>query len=104
MIESVYIRNGYRTDHSIVHLLILEIKISDTRKGGGFWKFNTSLLKDNTYVNKVKEVIHNLKQDYVLQPEFQNMRDEDLLLSIEDDLFLEMLLLKIREMTIPYSS
>ena len=101
MIESVYIRNGYRTDHSIVHL---EIKISDTRKGGGFWKFNTSLLKDNTYVDKVKEVIHNLKQDYVLQPEFQNMRDEDLLLSIEDDLFLEMILLKIREMTIPYSS
>ena len=101
MIESVYIKNGYRTDHSIVHL---EIKISDTCKGGGFWKFNTSLLKDNTYVNKVKEVIHNLKQDYALQPDFHNMRDEDILLSIGDDLFLEMLLLKIREMTIPYSS
>ena len=63
------------------------------RRDEGFWKFNTSLLKDKSYVKKVKYAIQNLKRDYVLQPEF----------SIDDDLFLKLLLMKIREMTIPYS-
>ena len=73
------------------------------RRGGGFWKFNASLLKDKSYVKKVKDVIQNLKRDYVLQPDFENIPDENLQFSIDDDLFLEYLLMKIREMTFPYS-
>ena len=38
----------------------------------------------------------------MLQPDFENIPDENLQFSIED-LFLELLLMKIREMTIPYS-
>ena len=60
-------------------------------------------LKIKSYVKKVKYAIQNLKRDYVLQPDFENIPDENLQFSIDDDLFLELLLMKIREMTIPYS-
>ena len=100
-IEGVKIINGYRTDHSIVQLSIL---ISDCNRGAGFWKFNTSLLKDPEYVTKVKQVIHRTVEDYSLDSEVENTNLENVRLSINDDLFLEILLLKIREMTIQYSS
>ena len=48
------------------------------RRGKGFWKFNTSLLQDKSYVKKVKYVIQNLKRDYVLQPDFENILHKNL--------------------------
>ena len=50
------------------------------------------------------QLINDIKRDYVLQPNFENIPDEDLHFSIDDDLFLELLLMKIREITIPYTS
>ncbi len=100
-IEDVKIVNGYRTDHSIVELTIT---LSEFKKGAGFWKFNTSLLKDADYVNKVKQVIRDVVGDYSLDIDSENIPIENIRLSINDSLFLEILLLKIREMTIKYSS
>ena len=53
-VEKTSIMNGYRTDHSMVEL---HIRIYDFHRGNGFWKFNTSLLKDNTYINKSKKLL-----------------------------------------------
>ena len=100
-VEKNSIMNGYRTDHSMVEL---QIRVSDFHRGSGFWKFNTSLLKDTTYINKVKKAINDIKRDYALQPNFENIPDEDLHFSIDDDIFLELILMKIREITIPYTS
>ena len=97
-VDNISIKNGYRTDHSMV---LLDIRITDFKKGGGFWKFNTSLLKDQIFVNKVKEIITLTREEYMIEI---SESDEDFELSIPADLFLETLLMKIREMTIHYSS
>ena len=46
---------GLRSDHSVV-TLYLKIKNSQ-QKGRGFFKFNSSLLRDAKYVNEIKEII-----------------------------------------------
>ena len=51
----------YKIDHSMVKL---EIRLNNIKKGQGFWKFNNSLLKDHTYVNKVKQIILDTKTEY----------------------------------------
>ena len=49
-----YILPGFRTDHSIV---VVEIDYHVKKKGPGYWKFNTSLLKDSDYVSKINQLI-----------------------------------------------
>ena len=56
---------GYRTDHS---LLELSLSITDFKKGKGFWKFNNSLLRDKVFVDKVKQIINLLKEQYAASP------------------------------------
>ena len=63
-----------------------------------------SLLRDTVYVNKVKQTIHCVIEDYTTQDNFESIPPENLQFSIDDDLFLDMLLMKIRELTIPYCS
>ena len=53
---------GYRTDHSLVYLYI-NIRIS--QRGKGLWKFHTSLLHDQAYVNIVKQEIKATVQSYL---------------------------------------
>ena len=51
---------GIKSDHSIISLHICS---SSVNRGRGFWKFNTSLLKDLEYINKVNDIIQNLKDE-----------------------------------------
>ena len=78
------------------------------KKGRTFWKFNNSLLKDTTFVNLVKQIIIELKKEYAaLVYDFDNIssiNDDDLVLTIDDQLFFEMILLKIRGKCISYST
>ena len=103
VVENISITPGYRTDHSMVKL---EIRLNNIKKGQGFWKFNNSLQKDHTYVNKVKQIILDTKTEYspmvVIRDSILDIPDEDLQLTIDDDLFLKMILTNIRKMTIPY--
>ena len=97
---------SYRSDHSSV---VLSLQINEFRKGKGLWKFNTSLLKDKTYIEEVKKCINNVKEQYVL-PVYNfeyfkdNINDELMEFSISNQLFLEMLLMEIRGKTISYSA
>lgn len=50
------------SDHSIVHL---NFKITNEPKGPGFWKFNTSLLKDHEYNELICNIISNESETYV---------------------------------------
>ena len=52
------------TDHSaiFIHLQSAELK---QKKGPGFWKFNQSLLHDETYVSLLRAEIENFKQKYI---------------------------------------
>ena len=47
VLDSVDIGLGYRSDHSLVNIKFVFKKQS---QGRSYWKFNTSLLRDNEYV------------------------------------------------------
>ena len=72
------------------------------------WKFNRSLLKNKEYLIKINEVIATEKLFYaacVYNPQdICLIPDEELQFTIDDDLFLENLLAKIRGQTIRFSS
>ena len=95
---------SYRSDHSLVHLTLRKEAFKRDKQ---FWKFNNSLLKDKMFVDEIKSVILTLKREYAsLVYDLDNIHsipNEDLQLRISDQLFFEMLLLKIREKSISYS-
>ena len=74
-------------------------------RGKGYWKFNNSLLKDRKYVDTIKNVIEEVKQTYStnIRPD-ENTPNQNLQFNINDQLFLETLLMIIRGNTIKFSS
>lgn len=94
--------SGYRTDHSAI---ILRLKFPENNRGKGYWKFNNSLLKDRKYVDTIKNVIEEVKQTYStnIRPD-ENTPNQNLQFNINDQLFLETLLMIIRGNTIKFSS
>ena len=105
LINNTDIKQGYRTDHNIIEV---ELKLSDFKKQAGFWKFNNSLLGDKMYVQKIKQVILDLKMELAATPyertEIPNISNETLEFTLSDQSFFEQLLLRIRGATISYSS
>lgn len=96
--------SGYRTDHSSI---ILKIKLQESERGRGYWKFNNSLLKDKSYIEEIKKTIEEVKNTYVINVndvKRDNISNNDIKFNINDQLFLETLLMIIRGNTIKYSS
>ena len=104
-VENIYIKAGYRSDHSSV---ILELKLNQFKRGKGLWKFNNNLLRDSNFVKKVKETIVSIVKQYALlvyNPEnISNIPLDNIQLTIEDHLFLETMLMEIRGTAISYAS
>ena len=98
----IYRTSGSRTDHSAI---TLKLKLQESVRGRGYWKFNNSLLKDKKYVDEVKRVIEEVKQTYVINLQGErNIPNEDVMFNINNQLFLETLLVIVRGQTIKYSS
>ena len=76
---------GFRSDHSLIPLLIKP----QVSRGPVFWKFNTSLLEDNDYVETIKGVIDRTKCD---------CKDNN------PNIVWEMIKLNVRGTTIQYAS
>ena len=51
---------GYKTDHSMI---TLQLSLHSNLRGRGFWKLNTSFLKDEEYVNQIRAVITRTKDE-----------------------------------------
>ena len=92
---------GYRSDHSGI---VFELALNTNERGRGYWKFNNSLLKDQQYVSLVKNTISDVKQTYQINNGENNIDNQEQEFSINDQLFLETLLLMIRGTSIKYSS
>ena len=46
-------------------MLQLSLKLqNEQRRGPGFWKFNVNLLKDEVYIDMIREKVEQLKQEY----------------------------------------
>ena len=96
---------SYRSDHSMI---ILSLVFNPFNKGKGLWKFNNSLLYEKDYSKIVREKIIDLKKQYAAliynRDKIQEIDDNELQLTINVQLFLEMLLLEIRGKTISFAS
>jgi len=99
------IKPGYRTDHSII---TLTLQFGDEEKRNMFWKFNTSLLKDIDYLTEVNNEIDQVIKEYAAFPYNRETLHElplaDISFTISDQLFLDVLLMKIRAKTISYAT
>ena len=100
-VNKAEIKSGYRSDHSLITLAFTFI---NQPKGRGVWKFNNSLVGDIEYVNLVKKIILETKQQYCRGEYKENEDPYDLQLAINDQLVFEMLKLNIRARTIPYTA
>ena len=93
---------GYRTDHSGI---ILKLKLQESERGRGYWKFNNTLLKDKKYIEVVKATLREIKNRYKInEANLNDIPDNEIEFNINDQLFLETLLMTIRGNTIKYSS
>ena len=96
---------GYRTDHSIISL---NFEFDKNVSHSTYWKFNNSLLKNINYVTAIKNVISDIKKQYAtLVYNFDVIDDiplDEIQFQINDQFFLEVLLMAIRGKTISYSS
>ena len=105
IIDKCEIIPGYRTDHSIMKL---EITVSQFKQGKGIWKFNTALLKNQEYLSLINNAIREEICKYAFPIYNQKFLETDYLdnvkILINDSLFLETLLLRIRGESIKFSS
>lgn len=93
MLSQEKILPRYRTDHSF---LFLELQTDNFKKGKGFWLFNNSLLKDYDYALQIKNIISETQNEYKVNNPGESA------FSINDSLFLEVLLKKLRSFTVMY--
>ena len=104
IIKSCLIKASYRSDHSIIEI---EIQTNNFTKGKGLWKFNNSLLESQEYLNLVNKIIQEEKTRYAIpiyNLEFLKHNTSKIQLKIDDDLFLEVLMLQLRGQTIKFAS
>ena len=53
--------DGFESDHKII---FITLDLNDTcKRGKGFWKFNNTLLYDKEYVDKIKKIIQDVKEN-----------------------------------------
>ena len=99
------IEASYRSDHSMI---ILDISFIQFQKGKPLWKHNNSLLHDKDYIKLINEKIDEIKRQYALPvydiENIQNIPDDQIQFTINDQLFLETLLKELRGKLISYSS
>ena len=105
--SSCDIEPGYRTDHSVI---ILSLKFEKFEKGRELWKFNNSLLYDKDFLELINNKIQDIKKQYAFKlpvynfDNIENLSNTEIQFIINDQLFLETLLMEIRGKTISYSS
>ena len=54
LVHKSEILSGYRTDHSLISLIL---NLNNIKRGPGIWKFNNSLLQDEQFVSKIIKTI-----------------------------------------------
>ena len=95
------IETSYRSDHSII---TLELNLTDFTHGRSYWKHNNSLLSDSEYLSPINRKIVQIKQQYALpvynMEEIDRLPNKEIQFTINDQLFLETLLMEPRRINI----
>ena len=89
-------------------MIILDISFVQFQKGKPLWKYNNSLLNDKDYIEIINNKIDEVKKQYALpvydMDQINNIPDDQIQFVINDQLFLETLLMELRGKSISYSS
>ena len=89
---------GYKTGHSAI---IFTFATSLAKRGKGYWKFNSQLLRDTDYIKRVKTCITETISEYYLSGDMED--NLNVRFSCNDQTFFEILKMKIRSISITYS-
>ena len=102
IIPEIKIRYGHRSDHSIIEL---KIHLSKFQRGPWTWKLNLSLLKTKSYVELINTKNEQTVEEYII-PVYNplNIPTNKIILTIDDTLFLDTVLMKIRGISIHFGS
>ena len=73
-------------------MITLQISLHSNNRGRGFWKLNTSFLTDKDYVNQIKSIILQTKNEYV--------KDDN----VDPNLLWEMVKMNVREGSINFGA
>ena len=96
---------SYRSDHAIV---VLELNLTIFSHGKSYWKHNNLLLTDPDYLKQINKKIEDIKLQYALPvynlDEINNIPNKEMQFLINDQLFLDTLLMEIRGESISYAS
>ena len=104
IIDNCEIKPGYRSDHSCIELTIT---LNNFKIGKGIWKFNNSLLKNQDYLNLINKVIKEEAIKYALPVynlEYLDENYREVNFTIDNDIFLEVLLLRICGESVKFST
>ena len=89
-------------------MIILDISFVQFQKGKPLWKHNNSLLNDKDYIELINNKIDEVKKQYALpvynMDQINNIPDDQIQFVINDQLFLETLLMELRGKSISFSS
>ena len=89
-------------------MITLDISFIHFEKGRPLWKHNNSLLQDIDYIKTINDKIDEIKTQYALPvydiEHIQDIPDNQIQFKINDQLFLETLLMELRGKSISYSS
>ena len=89
-------------------MIILDISFVQFQKGKPLWKHNNSLLNDKDYIEIINNKIDKVKKKYALpvynMDQINNIPDDQIQFVINDQLFLETLLMELRGKLISFSS
>ena len=104
-IKKSQIETGYKSDHSMVTLILA---MDNFEHGKSLWKHNNSLLTDTEYLKTINSKIQDIKKQYCLpvynHEAIDEIPDEELQFVINDQLFLDTVMMEIRGKSISYAS
>ena len=104
-VKQTQIETGYRSDHSFITLVLA---MDNFKHGKSLWKHNNSLLRDLEYLQTIRSKILDIKTKYSLPiynlENLEYIPNDEIQFLINDQLFLETLLMEIRGKSISYSS
>ena len=89
-------------------MITLTLTLGKESKNKLLWKFNNSLLKDKLFAEEINDVIKAVVEEYAALPYIREQLSKipkcDIQFVISDQLFLDVLLMKIRSKTISYAA
>ena len=103
LIRYCEIKSIFRSDHAII---TIGCDCLQERRGNGLWNFNLALLKETEYIEKIKTVIAKTIYQYavpVYEEDYVRNHGASVEFTINDTLFLDILLVNIRSETVHYS-